>query len=413
MWKVMFPSPYGGDPSIYWVTADSAPTAETTARQQAGSRITAEAPASVEHADDVDPEGEMWPRPRLVAGIRVFTFDDTRSAYDHTQIRDDIHDGDVLHIPSETVAGFLMQAWPVAISPGTGALHALTDPDNLVIDGVDYSASARVARTLLSAAESPVPLPPPVPTPVSRGLQYAADVWTVTIAGTERHDGEGPYIWIVNAPDSTIAAATAERHHQTSQEDTDTVVRSVEPGAPTADYPWAYNDLRGIPSKTIVLTPDNIRQVARIRLACKRLDRYAASVDVNPAEPFTEHEAQIIDDMTYYIATLVRQLLDDLGYSACPTPATKPLAAPARTCHWQGATCQPLTPRPVGRGSPISVSGTVTDSDSEISVCDVVHASVGSGSPPRTESRSAATGGTGSTATCWPPASAVWHGSRK
>jgi hypothetical protein len=316
MWKVMFPSPYGGPSSIYWVTADSAPDAEIAARQQAGSRITAEAPASVEHADDVDPEGEVWSRPRLVAGIRVFTFDDSRSAYDQTQVRDDIHGSDVLHIPSETVAGFLMQAWPVAVSPGTGELHALTDPDHLVIDGVDYNASARVARTLLSMPESPAPPPPPMPTPASRGLQYAADVWTVTIAGSERHDGEGPYIWVVNAPDSTIAAATAERHHQTSQEDTDTVVRSVELGAPSADYPWAYNDLRGIPSKTIVLTPGNIRQVARIRLAYKRLDRYVAGVDVEPGEPFAEHEAQAIADMNDHIATLVRQFLDDLGYGA-------------------------------------------------------------------------------------------------
>jgi len=316
MWKVMFPSPYGGQPSIYWVTADSAPAAETTARQQAGSRITAEAPASVKHADDIDPQDEVWPRPRLVDGIRVFTFDDSRSAYDQTQIRDDIHDGDVLHIPSETVAGFLVQAWPVAISPSTGELHALTDPDNLVIDGVDYSASARVARNLLSATEAPASPPPPMPTPASRGLQYATDVWTVTIAGSERHDGEGPYIWVVNAPDSTIAAAAAERHHQTTEEDTDTVVRSVEPGAPSADYPWAYNDLRGIPSKTIVLTPDNIRQVARIRLAYKRLDRHVASVDVNPGEPVAEHEARTIDDMNDHIATLVCQLLDDLGYGS-------------------------------------------------------------------------------------------------
>lgn len=314
MWKVMFPSPYGGQPSIYWVTADSAPDAETVARQQAGSGITVEAPASVEHADDVDPEGEVWPRPRLVDGIRVFTFDDSRAAYDQTQAREDIHDGDVLHIPSETVAGFLMQAWPVAISPNTGELHGLTDPDDLVIDGVDYSASARVARTLLSAAEAPPP--PPMATPASRGMQDAADVWTVTIAGSERHDGEGPYIWVVNAPDSTIAAATAERHHQTSQEDTDTVVRFVEPGAPSAEYPWAYTDLRAIPSKTIVLTPDNIRQVARIRLAYKRLDRHVAGVDVNPGEPFAEHEAQAIAGMNDHIASLVSELLDDLGYGA-------------------------------------------------------------------------------------------------
>jgi hypothetical protein len=158
-----------------------------------------------------------------------------------------------------------------------------------------------------------------MPTAVSRGLQYAVDVWTVTIAGSERRNGEGPYIWVVNAPDSTVAAATAERHRQATEDDADTVVCSVEPGAPTADYPWAYNDLRGIPSTTTMLTGANIRQIARIRLACKRLDRYIAGVDANPGEPGTGHrapgtKAHTINDMYRRIATLVRHLLDDLGY---------------------------------------------------------------------------------------------------
>jgi hypothetical protein len=74
-----------------------------------------------------------------------------------------------------------------------------------------------------------------------------------------------------------------------------------------------YNDLRGIPSKTIVLTPDNIRQIARIRLAYKRLDRYVVAADVNPGEPVAERQARTIDDMNGHIATLVRQFIDDLG----------------------------------------------------------------------------------------------------
>jgi hypothetical protein len=67
----------------------------------------------VAHADDLDPAGEVWPRPRLVDGLRVFTFDDSSVAYDQRQVRDDLHDGDVLHIPAERVAGFLMHAWPL------------------------------------------------------------------------------------------------------------------------------------------------------------------------------------------------------------------------------------------------------------------------------------------------------------
>jgi hypothetical protein len=198
------------------------------------------------HADDLDPADEVWPRPQLVDGVRVFTFDDTGAAYDQTQVRDDIHDGDVLHIPAEHVAGFLMQAWPVAVSEQRGAFYELVDSGDLVIDGKDYSPSARVA---LSALGEPEPPAPPRSPSSGYGLQEAPNVWTVTIAGSERYDGEAPYTWVVTAANATIAAAIAECHHRINEEDTDTIVRYVDPGAPNANYPYAYNDLRGIPSR--------------------------------------------------------------------------------------------------------------------------------------------------------------------
>lgn len=157
MWKVTIECPYGGEPSIYWVAADTAGEAETTARDQADGQINAQTPARVEHADAIDPAEEPWPRPRLVDGIRVFTFDDSGSAYDQTQVRADVHDGDVLHIPSENVVGFLMRAWPVAVSADRGVLHTLADPDDLVIDGIDYRPSVQVALGLLGTSEAPSP----------------------------------------------------------------------------------------------------------------------------------------------------------------------------------------------------------------------------------------------------------------
>jgi hypothetical protein len=60
----------------------------------------------------------------------------------------------------------------------------------------------------------------------------------------------------------------------------------------------------------------SIRQIARIRLACKRLDRYVAGVDVTPGDTVTKHEASTIDDMNEHVTALVHQLIDDLGYSA-------------------------------------------------------------------------------------------------
>src|SRR4051812_24284860 len=111
MWKVTLDGRFG-DAVIFWVDGSAAADAETTARRQAGDPITEDARAVVAHADDLARAEDVWPRPRLVDGLRVFTFDDSREAYDQTQVRDDLHDGDVLHIPSERVAGFLMKAWP-------------------------------------------------------------------------------------------------------------------------------------------------------------------------------------------------------------------------------------------------------------------------------------------------------------
>lgn len=151
MWRVTFQSP-GWIDSIYWVDGSSPADAEATARRQAGNLVDADTSAIVVHADQLPVEDDPWPRPRLITGVRLFTFDDSPNAYDQTQFREDIHDGDVLHIPTEQVAGFLLRAWPVAVSPNAGALHPLTDADNLVIDGVDYSASVEVARSLLPPA---------------------------------------------------------------------------------------------------------------------------------------------------------------------------------------------------------------------------------------------------------------------
>lgn len=161
----------------------------------------------------------MWPRPRLVDGLRVFTFADSGEAYEHCQVRDDLHDGDVLHIPSECVAGFLMQAWPIAVTAERGALHGLIDPNDLVINDTDYRPSARVAQSLIDADEpqGPTALPPSS----SYRLQEAAGAWTVSIAGSERYDGRGLCVWVVDAARPT----TAERQHRILRDDDDTVVR--------------------------------------------------------------------------------------------------------------------------------------------------------------------------------------------
>ena len=62
------------------------------------------------------------PSPRQRSGasstgpVAVHRFDSTGEAYDAAQRLDELQDGDVLWVPSEGVAGVLVQTWPVAVN---------------------------------------------------------------------------------------------------------------------------------------------------------------------------------------------------------------------------------------------------------------------------------------------------------
>jgi hypothetical protein len=57
----------------------------------------------------------------------VHTFGSTGEAYDASQCDDNIKNGDVLIIPSERVAGVLVEAWPVAVTAECGHFHRFND----------------------------------------------------------------------------------------------------------------------------------------------------------------------------------------------------------------------------------------------------------------------------------------------
>ena len=59
------------------------------------------------------------------AAPTVYHFNSTGEAYNATQCRDDIRDGDVLVVESEGVTGFLDAAWPVAVTKAHGQFHGL------------------------------------------------------------------------------------------------------------------------------------------------------------------------------------------------------------------------------------------------------------------------------------------------
>jgi hypothetical protein len=197
MWKVTIESRYGADPSVYWVEANTAADAERIARDQLnryladGEPLPEPTAATVLDDDDaaVDPD-EWWPRPQIINGIRVHTFSSTATGYDQTQYRNDIHDGDVLFVPTERVAGFLMQAWPIAVSVNNGEFHRYTS-DDLIIDGIDYTASDAVAHTLLGGS-----------------------AYSVTIAGPQKPDGQTSDVWVVQGLTEADATAKALAAHR-------------------------------------------------------------------------------------------------------------------------------------------------------------------------------------------------------
>jgi hypothetical protein len=73
-------------------------------------------------------------------------------------------------------------------------------------------------------------------------------IFTVTVAGSERFDGEEPYTWVVEAPDVASAIDKAVTYHALSQDQrlSDLLIdplRTFE-GLPPAKCGYHWNDLR-------------------------------------------------------------------------------------------------------------------------------------------------------------------------
>ncbi|MFI0736429.1 hypothetical protein ACH4S9_46780 [Streptomyces sp. NPDC021225] len=78
--------------------------------------------------------------------ILTHRFEDTESAYNATQCRDDIREGDVLIIKREGVVGFLRSAWPVAVTVAYGELHRITGDPRTLDDGRYADSAIRAER---------------------------------------------------------------------------------------------------------------------------------------------------------------------------------------------------------------------------------------------------------------------------
>ncbi len=76
---------------------------------------------------EVDEPDGQHSTDRSGPGPAVHTFNSTGEAYNRSQYDDSIKDGDVLHVPSEGVTGFLQDAWPIALhhNGSPGEFHGL------------------------------------------------------------------------------------------------------------------------------------------------------------------------------------------------------------------------------------------------------------------------------------------------
>jgi hypothetical protein len=92
--------------------------------------------------------------------MNIWTFKSTGDAYDECQCSDVFEDGDVLLVPSEQVAGVLVEAWPTTVTTEAGAFHQI-DPEvgwERLDDGKYYPA-AQVATVCAMAMIAGEPIP--------------------------------------------------------------------------------------------------------------------------------------------------------------------------------------------------------------------------------------------------------------
>lgn len=93
--------------------------------------------------------------------MTVHRFTSTREVWTRLQ-SGDLHDGDLLLIPSENVAGWLEQVWPIAATTNVGCIHDIADGAAIVANHPDRDQAyieTKVRAALAALAEiSPLPV---------------------------------------------------------------------------------------------------------------------------------------------------------------------------------------------------------------------------------------------------------------
>ncbi|MFD9813726.1 hypothetical protein [Streptomyces sp. NPDC059080] len=171
-----------------------------------------EMPVEATNQDDAEATAARLNREHAearAAGPLAHRFRSTSGAYDATQCREHILDGDVLVIEREHVVGLLCGAWPGAITAVHGELHAFTADPRTIDDG-EYAASIDLAEQV--AREIGAPL---------AGEQRVVEGVVVEHAGTAEgstpSNASHPDVAAARAALDGLAVATMTEHHDVTE----------------------------------------------------------------------------------------------------------------------------------------------------------------------------------------------------
>ena len=143
------------------------------------------------------------------AGPLMHRFYSTREAYNATQCREHILDGDVLVIEREKVVGFLCDAWPGAITAAHGELHTFTADPRTIEDG-KYAASIDLAEQVARELGAPV-------AGEQRVIEGVIVQHSGTAKGSTPSNASHPDVAAARTALGTLKAADMTDHHDVAE----------------------------------------------------------------------------------------------------------------------------------------------------------------------------------------------------
>ena len=149
----------------------------------------------------------------------------------------------------------------------------------------------------------------------------SAPAWTVAVADTDNISHPSlAYVVTATGRAEAIASVTTQHTAITHIPADRVLIVEARPGTPPADAFYGWTDLRGITALRIVLPPDDVRRLARLRL---RLRHWQTAMQLHVDRQHTDNTAEIpppawneyLDEAEAITETLAALLLSGRGRS--------------------------------------------------------------------------------------------------